>query len=90
MQEGQAEGEGAIEWLRQQNLCEAPRLFGLIDVDAQWQRAVEVALGGLLHAGCVPELASPAAAISQLKAVRPQALSATGWDAFAIEVLSRC
>lgn len=33
---------------------------------------------------------SVAAAISQLKAVRPQALSATGWDAFAIEVLSRC
>ena len=29
-------------------------------------------------------------AIAAVKQVRPQALSATGWDAFAVEVLTRC
>ncbi|MEM6300821.1 MAG: chromosome segregation protein SMC [Pseudomonadota bacterium] len=63
----QAEGEGALEWVNAQGLTDAPRLFGLLDVEPDWQRAVEVALGSLLHAVCVPELASPASVIGQLQ-----------------------
>ena len=61
LQELQAAAEGRhdaafAEWLADKGLQKAPRLAGLLAVDAGWERAVERALGVRLTAVCVDGL----------------------------------
>ncbi len=61
LQELQAAAEGRhdaafAEWLADKGLQQAPRLAGLLAVDAGWERAVERALGVRLTAVCVDGL----------------------------------
>jgi chromosome segregation protein len=51
--------DGAVtEWLEQQNLSKAARLAEQIEVDSDWQHAVEAVLGFQLQAVCVDGLES--------------------------------
>lgn len=50
-------GEGEVsEWLTDNHLQEAKRFAELIEVDAGWESAVELAIGHLLQAVCVDNL----------------------------------
>lgn len=53
-----AEGGKVGDWLRQRGLADNPRLLDDLQVDARWQRAVEVALGGALQGVCVDSVDS--------------------------------
>ncbi|MEM8941749.1 MAG: chromosome segregation protein SMC [Pseudomonadota bacterium] len=63
----QAEGDGADRWLNQQGLGEAPRLLSLLEVEPAWQQSVEMVLGSVLQAVCVPELHTVAKALPDLQ-----------------------
>ena len=56
----------AAQWLKQAGIDDAVRLAQGLDVDAQWQRAVETVLDLHLEAACVADLAVPAAGLGQL------------------------
>lgn len=62
--DGQAEMEN---WLAQHGLSSQPRLLEHIEVDPQWQNAVETVLGGDLNAVCVDSFASWAEELPALK-----------------------
>jgi len=50
------------QWLRAQNLVEAPRLAAQLAVENGWEAAVEHVLGGLLQAPLTPTYADPTSA----------------------------
>jgi chromosome segregation protein len=50
------------QWLRAQNLTEAPRLASQLSVEGGWEAAVEHVLGGLLQAPLTPTYADAASA----------------------------
>lgn len=50
------------QWLRTQNLVEAPRLAAQLAVENGWEAAVEHVLGGLLQAPLTPTYADPTSA----------------------------
>jgi chromosome segregation protein len=53
-QDALGKGPGAVtDWLNTRGLAGAPRLAEVLQVDAGWERAVEVALGNRLEAVCV-------------------------------------
>ncbi len=69
LQELQAVAEGKhdaafADWLAQRHLSQAPRLAGLLAVEAGWERAVERVLGMRLTAVCVDGLERYAADLS--------------------------
>ncbi len=49
------EGQAAEQWLRDNQLLDAPRLGAELKVDAGWERAAEVVLAGKLEAICVDD-----------------------------------
>jgi chromosome segregation protein len=55
-----------IAWLEAQGLQEAPRLAQSLQVEAGWERAVEVILGARLQALCVNDLATLQTALKDL------------------------
>ncbi|MDS4031622.1 MAG: chromosome segregation protein SMC [Candidatus Contendobacter sp.] len=57
---------GLEQWLRGQDLIEAPRLAERLEVEPGWEKAVETALAGWLDAVCVADLDGPAGAVSKL------------------------
>jgi chromosome segregation protein len=59
----QGESDAALgEWLRGQGLDKAPRMAGILKVDAGWEKAVERVLGVNLGAVCVPNMGQVTAA----------------------------
>jgi chromosome segregation protein len=48
--------EGPARWLAQRGLEDAPRLLSHLQVEPEWQRAVETVLGNYLQAVCVDSL----------------------------------
>ncbi|MDP5070509.1 MAG: chromosome segregation protein SMC, partial [Congregibacter sp.] len=61
-----AEGGKVGDWLRERGLLDNPRLLDDLQVEARWQRAVEVVLGGALQGVCVDRVDSLDAALAQL------------------------
>ncbi|NNF51408.1 MAG: chromosome segregation protein SMC, partial [Gammaproteobacteria bacterium] len=59
--------ELAEEWLRDRGIESSPRIAEAIDVDPDWQLAVETVLGGSLGAVCVEGLERFARALADLK-----------------------
>ncbi|MDX1433708.1 MAG: AAA family ATPase, partial [Gammaproteobacteria bacterium] len=53
----------AMQWLRDTGLADAPRLAEVLEVDAGWERAVELVLGFRLEAVCVESLEPYAASL---------------------------
>lgn len=51
-----ADGGGVGDWLRTRNLSDNPRLLDELQVESQWQQAVEVVLGASLQGVCVESL----------------------------------
>ncbi|MHB8534808.1 MAG: chromosome segregation protein SMC [Sulfuricaulis sp.] len=61
----QGESDATLaEWLRGRGLEKAPRLAGLLKVDAGWEKAVERVLGVNLGAVCVTQMGQVASAAS--------------------------
>jgi chromosome segregation protein len=58
---------GLNEWLKNRQLNDAPRLAGMLSVEAGWERAVERVLGAELGAVCVSNLDTVAASLADLK-----------------------
>jgi len=56
----------AAQWLEQMGVGDVARLAQGLDVDAEWQRAVEAVLDLHLEAACVTDLAAPATGLGQL------------------------
>lgn len=54
------------QWLRNQQLAEAPRLASALQVEAGWESAVELVLEGLLQAPLVGDLARRIGAVQNL------------------------
>ena len=53
-QDALGKGPGAVtDWLNARGLADAPRLAEVLQVDAGWERAVEVVLGNRLESVCV-------------------------------------
>jgi chromosome segregation protein len=61
-----ADGGGVEEWLRQEDLAAQPRLLAGLQVEPQWQQAVETVLGTLLQGVCVDSLDGAAARLARL------------------------
>jgi chromosome segregation protein len=49
-------GEAVEAWLSEQELADRPRLLEQLQVDPEWQRAVETVLGDSLRAVCVEQI----------------------------------
>jgi chromosome segregation protein len=58
----------ASEWLRASGLGSRPRLAAALEVEPDWERAVETALGDYLEAVCVEQLDEASSALGALAA----------------------
>ena len=56
--------EGLVNWLQQESLGNAQRLLEQLEVEPQWQQAVEAVLGHHLQSVCVPDLTGLESAIA--------------------------
>ncbi|MCZ6499936.1 MAG: chromosome segregation protein SMC [Gammaproteobacteria bacterium] len=63
---GQTEGE-VVEWLEGRNLSNRPRLAQELEVEAEWEPAVETVLGSYLEAVCVEGIDAVAEVLGTLK-----------------------
>ncbi len=63
---GQTEGE-VIEWLKGRQLADRPRLAQELEVEQEWEPAVEVVLGSYLEAVCVEGIDAVAEVLGTLK-----------------------
>ncbi|WOJ93989.1 chromosome segregation protein SMC [Congregibacter variabilis] len=61
-----AEGGKVGDWLRQRGLSQNPRLLDELQVEARWQSAVEVVLGGALQGVCVDSVDTLDEALGEL------------------------
>jgi chromosome segregation protein len=59
---------GVSKWLREAGLDSAPRLAERLDVEPEWQRAVETVLGVHLEAACAEGIEAPARGLATLAA----------------------
>ena len=63
---GQTEGE-VVEWLEGRNLGDRPRLAQELEVEAEWEPAVETVLGAYLEAVCVEGIDAVAEVLGTLR-----------------------
>ncbi|HYB31854.1 MAG TPA: chromosome segregation protein SMC [Steroidobacteraceae bacterium] len=68
----------ATEWLESSGLGGRPRLAAALEVEPDWERAVETALGDYLEAVCVAQLDEVSAALGSLTAGRVTLLESDG------------
>ena len=73
MLEREAAGEKLTDWLEQQGLNQAPQLWQAIQVDPQWQAALEAVLGERLSARAASHQGQPPAALTLVEGRQPAA-----------------
>lgn len=61
---GKQQEGSTSEWLKNQQLADAPRLAEKLEVEAGWEQAVECVLGSYLEAVCVPGMDPLVSALS--------------------------
>jgi len=59
--------DAVVQWLEERGLSDAMRLAERLEVEPEWQHAVETVLGFHLQAVCVDQLQDPAAGIQALE-----------------------
>ncbi|HSW15491.1 MAG TPA: hypothetical protein VLI06_21765, partial [Solimonas sp.] len=69
------------QWLRQNNLSEAPRLASALQVESGWEAAVEQVLEGLLQAPLLPDFAARLRSIGESPKAGVALVSETGGSA---------